>query len=145
MAFAEFIQTAEGLISLISAIGTFLGVFFAVKNWIKALKEKNAKQIWELICQIADAAMKEYEHSTLHGADKKAAVIEAVKEGCKAGRCLQEQKSRPSLRLPECVQKLFPLKCRNQCTPELRQHRVLPKEVLLHLALHKWLFPYRQR
>ena len=84
MAFAEFIQTAEGLISLISAIGTFLGVFFAVKNWIKALKEKNAKQIWELICQIADAAMKEYEHSTLHGADKKAAVIEAVKEGCKA-------------------------------------------------------------
>ena len=88
MAFTEFIQTAEGLISLITAlgglIGTFLGVFFAVKNWIKALKEKNAKQIWELICQIADAAMKEYEHSTLHGADKKAAVIEAVKEGCKA-------------------------------------------------------------
>ena len=88
MAFTEFIQTAEGLISLITAlgglVGTFLGVFFAIKNWFKALKEKNAKQIWELICQIADAAMKDVEKSTLKGAAKKEAVVSAVKEGCKA-------------------------------------------------------------
>lgn len=84
----DWITTVNGLIALITGllglIGTGVGTFFAVKNWIKALKEKNAKQIWELICQIADAAMKEAEKSTLSGASKKELVINMVKEGCKA-------------------------------------------------------------
>lgn len=88
MAFAEFIQTAEGLISLIGTFlglcGTAAGIVVAIKGWIKAFKEKDAKQKWALIMEIADAAMKKYEHSALHGTDKKVAVIDAVKEGCKA-------------------------------------------------------------
>lgn len=84
----DWITTANGLISLITAlvglIGTGVGAFFAIKNWIKATKEKSAKEIWAMIMEMADAAMKEYEHSTLSGADKKKAVIEAVKSGCKS-------------------------------------------------------------
>lgn len=88
MSFAEFMSSAEGVISLISSlvllISTGVGAFFAIKNWIKATKEKSAKEIWALIMEMADAAMKEYEHSSMSGADKKKAVIEAVKSGCKA-------------------------------------------------------------
>jgi hypothetical protein len=84
----DWITTANGLISLITAlvglIGTGVGAFFAIKNWIKATKEKSSKEIWAMIMEMADAAMKEYEHSTLSGADKKKAVIEAVKSGCKS-------------------------------------------------------------
>jgi hypothetical protein len=84
----DWITTANGLISLITAlvglIGTGVGAFFAIKNWIKATKEKSMKEIWAMIMSMADAAMKEYEHSTLSGADKKKAVIEAVKSGCKS-------------------------------------------------------------
>lgn len=84
----DWITTANGLIALITGlvglIGTGVGAFFAIKNLIKALKEKSAKEIWGMIMEMADAAMKEYEHSTLSGKDKKAAVIESVKASCKA-------------------------------------------------------------
>jgi hypothetical protein len=84
----DWITTVNGLISLITAlvglIGTGVGAFFAIKNWIKATKEKSAKEIWAMIMEMADAAMKEYEKSSLSGADKKAAVIESVKSGCRA-------------------------------------------------------------
>lgn len=86
--FAEFIASAEGIISLITGliglIGTGVGAFFAIKNFIKAMKEKSAQEIWTLIMEIADAAMKEAERSGKSGADKKEMVIEAVKAGCKA-------------------------------------------------------------
>ena len=85
----DWITTVNGLITLITAliglIGTGVGTFFAIKNWIKVTKEKSAKEIWAMIMGMADAAMKEYEHSSLHGADKKKAVIESVKASCKAG------------------------------------------------------------
>ena len=88
MAFAEFIQTAEGLISLIGTFlglcGTAAGIVVAIKGWIKAFKEKDAKQKWALIMEIADAAMKEAEKSGKSGADKKQMVIDSVKAGCKA-------------------------------------------------------------
>ena len=84
----DWITTVNGLITLITAliglIGTGVGTFFAIKNWIKATKEKSSKEIWNMIMEMADAAMKEYEHSSLHGADKKTAVIESVKASCKA-------------------------------------------------------------
>lgn len=74
----------ELITALVGLIGTGIGAFFAIKNFIKATKEKNMKEIWAMIMEMADAAMKEYEHSTLSGADKKKAVMEAVKSGCKA-------------------------------------------------------------
>lgn len=84
----DWITTVNGLLTLITAlvglIGTGVGAFFAIKNWIKATKEKSSKEIWAMIMEMADAAMKEFEHSTLRGADKKKAVIESVKSGCKA-------------------------------------------------------------
>ena len=86
--FIEFLQTAEGVISLISSlvllISTGVGAFFAIKGWVKAFKEKDAKEKWALIMEIADAAMKEAEKSGASGTDKKTMVIDAVKAGCKA-------------------------------------------------------------
>ena len=87
MDFIEFLQTAEGVISLISSlvllISTGVGAFFAVQRWVKAFKAKDAKEKWALIMEIADAAMKEAEKSGASGADKKTMVIDAVKAGCK--------------------------------------------------------------
>jgi hypothetical protein len=70
-----------GLIGLISA---GVGAFFAVKGWVKAFKEKDAKQKWALIMEMADAAIKEAEKTGASGADKKTMVIESVKASCKA-------------------------------------------------------------
>lgn len=84
----DWITTVNGLIALITGlvglIGTGVGTFFAIKNWIKANKEKSAKEIWALLMSMADAAMKEAEKSTLSGAGKKELVINMVKESCKA-------------------------------------------------------------
>ena len=88
MSIGEFLQTAEGIISLITSlvglIGTGVGAFFAIKGWIKAFAEKDNKQKWALIMEIADAAMREVEKSAAEGKEKKELVINAVKEGCKA-------------------------------------------------------------
>jgi hypothetical protein len=69
---------------LLGLIGTGIGVYYAVKNFIEVLKTKNAQEVWALIVEIADAAMKEAEASNKPGADKKQMVIDAVKAGCKA-------------------------------------------------------------
>ena len=49
---ADWITTANGIITLITGlvglIGTGIGAFFAIKNWIKLLKEKNANEIWKI-------------------------------------------------------------------------------------------------
>ena len=84
----DWITTANGFIALLTGlvglISAGVGVFFAIKNWIKATKEKSSKEIWAMIMEIADAAMKEAEKSTLSGAGKKELVVNMVKEGCKA-------------------------------------------------------------
>lgn len=45
----DWITTVNGLITLITAliglVGTGVGAFFAIKNFIKATKEKSAKEI----------------------------------------------------------------------------------------------------
>lgn len=76
----QVIVLITGLAGLISA---GVGAFFAIKNFIAVTKEKSAKEIWNMIMGMADAAMKEAEVSNLKGADKKQMVIDAVKAGCK--------------------------------------------------------------
>lgn len=84
----DWITTANGLIALITGlvglVGTGIGAFFAIKNLIKALKEKSTKEIWSLIMSMADAAMKEAEASGAAGKEKKQMVIDSVKASCKA-------------------------------------------------------------
>ena len=77
----EIIALATGLCGLISA---GIGAYFAIKNWIKVTKNKNAQEIWAMIMEMADAAMKEAERSCKTGADKKKMVIASVKASCKA-------------------------------------------------------------
>lgn len=85
---AEWINTANGLITLITGllglIGTATGAYFAIKNWISVLKTKNSQEIWTMIMSVADAAMKEVESSKLSGETKKQFVIDSVKASCKA-------------------------------------------------------------
>lgn len=83
----EWITTANGIIALITGlaglIGTGIGAFFAIKNWITVLKTKNSQEIWTMIMTVADEAMKEAEKSNKPGADKKQMVIETVKTACR--------------------------------------------------------------
>ena len=77
----EIIALVTGLCGLVSA---GIGAYFAIKNWIKVTKNKNAQEIWAMIMEMADAAMKEAERSCKIGADKKKMVIASVKASCKA-------------------------------------------------------------
>ena len=85
---AETIALIKEIALLISAlvglIGTGVGVFFSIKGFVKAFKEKDAKQKWATIMELADAAMKEAEKSGAAGADKKTMVINSVKASCKS-------------------------------------------------------------
>ena len=84
----NWLETANGIVTLISAlialIGTGIGVYFAIKNFIKLIKSNTKEQNWKLIMKIADAAMQTAEASEKNGADKKQMVIESVKASCKA-------------------------------------------------------------
>lgn len=84
----EWITTANGVITLITGliglIGTGIGAYFAIKNWITVLKTKNGQEIWNLIVEMADSAMKEAEKSYLSGAGKKEMVLNMVKTSCKS-------------------------------------------------------------
>ena len=104
----DWITTVNGLIALITGlcglVGTGIGAFFAIKNFIKATKEKSAKEIWAMIMKIADAAMKEVEHSTMSGADKKATVMNTVKDACKeAGIEIDAFIDQLSAYIDECI------------------------------------------
>ena len=85
---AEWITTANGIITLITGlvglVGTGIGAYFAVKNWITVLKNKTSQEIWSMVMSMADAAMKEAEKSMKSGEDKKQMVIDSVKASCKA-------------------------------------------------------------
>lgn len=85
---SDWITTANGLIALITGliglIGTGVGAFFAIKNFIKAAKEKSAKEKWALIMEMADAAITEAEKSGKEGKTKKEMVINSVKASCTA-------------------------------------------------------------
>ena len=70
--------------SLIGLISTACSVYFAVKNWITVLKTKQNAELWTLVMELADNAMKEAEASKASGADKKSMVINTVKAGAEA-------------------------------------------------------------
>ena len=74
----------ELITATLGLIGTGIGAFFTIKGFIKAFKEKDSKQKWALIMEMADAAIKEAEKSGASGADKKEMVINSVKASCKA-------------------------------------------------------------
>lgn len=82
----DFISTANGLIALatglVGLISTLIGIYFAVKNFIEATKQKSSKEIWNMIMTIADAAMKEAEQSSLKGAAKKEMALNIIKISC---------------------------------------------------------------
>lgn len=77
----EIISLITGLLGLISA---GVATYFAIANFIKSLKGKNATEIWSLIMTMADAAMTEAEASGKAGVDKKKMVIDSVSAGLKA-------------------------------------------------------------
>ena len=84
----DWITTANGIITLITGLlgllGTGIGAYFAVRNWITVLKTKTSQEIWSMIMEMADAAMKEAEASAMSGADKKQMVVESVSASCRA-------------------------------------------------------------
>ena len=65
--------------SLVSLISAACGAYFAIKNFIIALKTKQNAELWSLIMELADSAMREAEASKASGEDKKSMVINAVK------------------------------------------------------------------
>ncbi len=70
--------------SLVSFVSAAFGLYFAIKNWIALIKTKESAEIWSLIVEIADNAIKEAEASKLSGEDKKNMVIKAVVAGAEA-------------------------------------------------------------
>lgn len=84
----NWLTTAQGVLSLITGLvgllGTAVGAFFAIKNFIAATKTKNASEIWTIIMSMADAAMKEAEASQKSGENKKQMVLDSVNAACKS-------------------------------------------------------------
>ena len=85
---ADWLSTAQGVLTLITGliglISAAVGAYFAVKNFIKATKSKNANEIWSMMMSMADAAMKEAEASQKSGEDKKKMVLDSVNAACKS-------------------------------------------------------------
>lgn len=88
MDFEIFLGTANEVLALLTGllglIGTGVGAYFAIKNWISVVKTKNSQEIWKMIMEAADAAMTEAEASGLSGADKKSMVIDIISASTKA-------------------------------------------------------------
>lgn len=88
MDFEFFLGTANEVLALLTGllglIGTGIGTYFAIKNWIKALKEKTGKEQWAMIMEMADAAMTEAEQSAASGEDKKLMVLDTIAASTKA-------------------------------------------------------------
>ena len=85
---ADGLKIAQGILALITGliglISAAVGAYFAVKNFIKATKSKNANEIWSMMMSMTDAAMKEAEASQKSGEDKKQMVLDSVNAACKS-------------------------------------------------------------
>lgn len=96
------------LISIVSAgiglIGTIIGGAIAIVNWVKLMKNKSTKQIWDTVAAMADSAMKEYEQSEKTGTEKKQLVIDSVKAAAKAaGLNIDDCLDQLSTYIDQCV------------------------------------------
>lgn len=84
----EWLNTMEQILALIvglcGLIGTGVSTFIAVKNAMAKNKIKNVSDLWTMVMTWTDAAIKSVEKTGKKGADKKAMVIEAVKDVAKA-------------------------------------------------------------
>ena len=84
----DWLTMTKEILALVTAfvglVGSGVGAFFAIKNYIKLKKEKSAKEIWASIQLAADTAMKEAEKSIKSGVDKKTMVMNTVKETLKS-------------------------------------------------------------
>lgn len=80
---SNILSNIDGIItvatSLVGFLGTAISIFFAVKNWIALNKEKTSKEVWTMLMEVADAAMKEAEASSLRGSDKKTLAMDTIK------------------------------------------------------------------
>lgn len=78
----EFLEIANEIIillaGLIGFIGTGIGTYYAIKNWITAFKTKTEAEKWALIMEMADAAMTEAEESNASGETKKQMVMDSL-------------------------------------------------------------------
>ena len=88
MDFEIFLGTANEVLALLTGllglIGTGVGTYFAIKNWIANVKTKNSQEIWVMLMEMADKAMEEAEQSQKSGEEKKTMVIDIVQESVKA-------------------------------------------------------------
>lgn len=82
------LDTANAIIvlltGLIGLIGSGIGAYFAIKNWISVIKTKTSNENWTMLMELADAAMKEAEQTTLSGGDKKTMAMNAIAAGAEA-------------------------------------------------------------
>ena len=80
------LDTIQQLLAIIAAlvglISTGIGAFFTIKTLIASRKDKAAQSNWELIRQMALAAMTKAEESGAKGAEKKEIAVSMVKEAC---------------------------------------------------------------
>lgn len=83
-----FLDTANSILVLLTGlcglIGSGIGAYFAIKNWLEVLKTKNSQEIWKMIMEVADTAMTEAEATGLSGADKKSKVLDIIAASAKA-------------------------------------------------------------
>lgn len=69
---------------LVGLIGTGISTYFAIRAVIQKNKGKSFGEIWALLLEIADAAMKEAEESGKKGKEKKELALSIINASAKA-------------------------------------------------------------
>lgn len=84
----DFISAANEIIVLLTGllglIGTAIGAYYAIKNWKDKIKTLSAQENWQMIMEVADAAMQAAEKSGQGPSEKKNMVIQTVSASAKA-------------------------------------------------------------
>lgn len=77
-------QVVTLIVGLVGLIGTGVSTYFAIRAVIQKNKGKTLGEIWALLLEIADAAMKEAEASGKKGKAKKEMALSIITEAAKA-------------------------------------------------------------
>ena len=75
----QIVTLLTGLVGLVSAA---IAAYFAIKNFIANIKNKNSQEVWALLMHVADEAMKEAEARALKGLDKKEFALSIINKSC---------------------------------------------------------------